>query len=517
MALHETLLSWPALAGAFVLYVLALYTYRLTLHPLAKFPGSKLAAISLWYEFYWDGYHRGQYIFRIKEMHEKYGPIVRITPDELHINDPDFIPELMPVGGRRRDKYRRVMQLFGFTEAAISTVEHDVHRIRRGAMSRMFSKDSVRRLEPIMQANLEKLFARMEEFKSSGQPLNLFPFFSAFTNDLIAEYAFGLSYNWLEAPEFNKSFFEMITSFHEVGALAVQFNWVMPLINSLPLSILKKLSPGMTEFVQFKSDLMAKINRVCARHQEGMDDKTVFDEILDSNLSDFEKRPERLMEDAQNIAIAGTETTAWTLSVITFHLLRNPAILQKVKEELRDAIPDPDVPQSIKMMEQLPYLTAVITEGLRLSMGTSNRQERVCPDEVLVFTDGDKMWNIPKGTPVGMTTPLIHLNPAIFPAPLTFDPNRFLANPKLKRYLMSFSQGSRQCLGMNLAYAELYLVLSGLWRRFGGPESKEEEGVSGGRLELFETDETDVEMVYDLFVPYAKRESLGIRVRVLGS
>ena len=114
--------------------------------------------------------------------------------------------------------------------------------------------------------------------------------------------------------------------------MAVQFNWWMPLINSLPLWYLKWANPGIMEFVQFKTvralklvvqmsllnylqDLMAKINRVVARHQEGMDDKTVFDEILDSNLSDFEKRPERLMEESQNIAIAGTETTAWTLSV----------------------------------------------------------------------------------------------------------------------------------------------------------------------------------------------------------
>jgi hypothetical protein len=52
-----------------------------------------------------------------------------------------------------------------------------------------------------------------------------------------------------------------------------------------------------------------------ARHQKGMDDKTVFNEILDSKLTDFEKKPERLMEESQNIAIAGTETTAWTLSV----------------------------------------------------------------------------------------------------------------------------------------------------------------------------------------------------------
>ena len=58
-----------------------------------------------------------------------------------------------------------------------------------------------------------------------------------------------------------------------------------------------------------------KIDRVVERHQNGMDDKTVFDEILDSNLPEVEKRPERLLEESQNIAIAGTETTAWTLSV----------------------------------------------------------------------------------------------------------------------------------------------------------------------------------------------------------
>lgn len=193
-----------------MLYVVGTYMYRLWFHPLSKFPGPALAGMTLWYEFYWDFIHRGQYIFCIQEMHEKYGPIVRITPDELHINDPEYISELMPAGGRRRDKYRRVMQLFGFTKAAISTVEHDVHRIRRGAMSRMFSKDSVRRLEPIMRENLGKLFGRLQEFKMAGKELNLLPVYSAFTNDLIAEYAFGISYNWLEAEEFNKSFFDMV-------------------------------------------------------------------------------------------------------------------------------------------------------------------------------------------------------------------------------------------------------------------------------------------------------------------
>jgi cytochrome P450 len=198
MGLFERVQSyWPAAIGAVILYFTGRWVYRLYFHPLAKFPGPKLAAMTLWYEWYFDAPLRGQYIFKIKEMHEKYGPIVRITPDELHVNDPEFITELYPSGGRKRDKYRRAMQLFGFTEAAISTVEHDLHRVRRGAMSRMFSKDSVRRLEPIMQTNLAKLFKRFQELKESGKPVNLLHVYSAFTNDLITEYAFGISYNWL--------------------------------------------------------------------------------------------------------------------------------------------------------------------------------------------------------------------------------------------------------------------------------------------------------------------------------
>ena len=95
-----------------------------------------------------------------------------------------------------------------------------------------------------------------------------------------------------------------------------------------------------------------------------------------------------------------------------------------------------------------------------------------------------------------MATPLVHLNPTHFSDPLSFYPERFIEDPRLKRNLMSFSQGSRQCLGMQLAFAELYLVNSAIWRRFG---SKEDKG-DAGWLELFETDKTDVEMVADMFV-----------------
>ena len=60
-----------------VSYVLALAIYRLYLSPLAKIPGPKLAAVTLWYEFYYDVVKRGQYTWEIGRMHETYGRLKR--------------------------------------------------------------------------------------------------------------------------------------------------------------------------------------------------------------------------------------------------------------------------------------------------------------------------------------------------------------------------------------------------------------------------------------------------------
>ncbi len=50
-----------------------LVVYRLVLSPVAKFPGPKLAGLTFWYEFYYDVVLNGRYVFKIMELHEKYG------------------------------------------------------------------------------------------------------------------------------------------------------------------------------------------------------------------------------------------------------------------------------------------------------------------------------------------------------------------------------------------------------------------------------------------------------------
>ena len=174
---------------------------------------------------------------------------------------------------------------------------------------------------------------------------------------------------------------------------------------------------------------------------------TIFYEIIHSDLPPAEKLPKRLEGEAAAVLGAGAVTTAWTLTVGMYHLTVQQEKLERLRAEVRSVMPDPYQPVKLQQLEQLPYLTAVIMESLRLSNGVSTRLARVAPDRSIYFRD----WEIPKGTPVGMTSTLIHQNPDIFPQPFEFIPERWL-DPKerqrLESYLVPFSKGTRQCAGI---------------------------------------------------------------------
>ena len=85
------------------------------------------------------------------------------------------------------------------------------------------------------------------------------------------------------------------------------------------------------------------------------------------------------------------------LSVMTYHLLADPALLDRLRAELVDAMPDPHTQPRMEKLEALPYLTACIQEGLRLSYGVSGRLARISPDKPMVFNDGARDWYIPPG------------------------------------------------------------------------------------------------------------------------
>lgn len=112
-----------------------------------------------------------------------------------------------------------------------------------------------------------------------------------------------------------------------------------------------------------------------------------------------------------------------------------------------------------------------------------------------------------------MTAPLLNRLPSLYPSPNTFSPERYLANPGLTRYQLAFSKGTRQCIGMNLAFTELQCIIAGIFRRYDVYDSSNNRQ-SGPTLELFETSREDVDMAYDFVTTAVKLESKGVKVIV---
>jgi cytochrome P450 len=228
--------------------------------------------------------------------------------------------------------------------------------------------------------------------------------------------------------------------------------------------------------------------------------RTIIHELFDSSLPESEKSVERIAQEAQTLVAAGSTTTSYFLKSAVYFILANPDVLARLKAELHEAIPDPKNPPPSHKLEQLPFLAAVVKETSRLVPGAFCRLGRIAPNEDLKCGG----WTLPAGTTISMSTWMQHNDPSIFPEPETFRPERWMGRGaeggRLERYLVSFSKGSRGCLGVNLAQVEMHLTLAVLFRTFD--------------FELFETDGSDIELAHEFFVPISRLDSKGMRVLV---
>jgi len=269
----------------------------------------------------------------------------------------------------------------------------------------------------------------------------------------------------------------------------------------------------MKTALPFFSALERQVDDIKKFNQDETNTPTIFSGLLDEKIPESERSNERLLCEAKVLIAAGTDTTATTMSKIVFHLLSDPVMLKKLKAELEIAIPDADSIPTAAEVENLPYLNAIIQEALRLHPAGTMRQERVAPDEDLVYEDDNgNSYTIPRGFVMAMTAPLLSRIETLYPSPNEFRPERYIENPQLAKYSLTFSRGPRICLGMNLAYMEMYIILAGIFRKYGAYDGTGKQ--TGPTLELFETTREDVDLVSDFAIPFAKEGSSGVRVIV---
>ncbi|OTB08285.1 hypothetical protein M426DRAFT_264912 [Hypoxylon sp. CI-4A] len=529
--ISEVISNKLAIAGLIVLIgsSLSICIYRLYFSPLASFPGDKIAAVTGWVETYHDVFRGGQLIFKLEEWHAKYGPVVRISPWEVHIADPDFV-DTFYANTSKFDKKIEWKYRFGLPHSTFDTIEHHHHRARRSAVAPFFSKQKIGGITDYIASKCQRLCDRLEsEYKQYDRPVTLNKCLTAFTFDIITYYAFARSFDYVERPNFDAPFSdaakELATTLHTMG----HFPWLLSILQSLPRSLSKAINPTMGHVFTFHDEIENQIRAIKSGVNEShkdLDHKTVFNELLDSDLPPEEITMERLRHEGMSpfspfplfrprtrklqlgasIVGGGVETIGSALVKACFFILDNPRIRAKLTAELESAFPDPRATPPLAALEALPYLDAVVSETLRITIGISGRTIRKSRDVPVPF----KNRLIPAGAYFSMTTYHTHKDPAVWEAPLEFRPERWLGGEDgdsvllaktgqpLTKYLVPFGRGPRMCLGLNLAKAELFITLAVLFRRC--------------NFELYETTREAVDMKADYFIPFPDPKIEGVQV-----
>ena len=247
----------------------------------------------------------------------------------------------------------------GAPASSFSTAPHDLHRLRRAALNPYFSKRSVNQVEWLITEKVELLAKRFEAAIKTKEVLRLDAAYMALTMDIITHYAFGESYNNLDVDDFNLTWKESIVGASANCALLRQFPWSLPIMQSIPLSVLRVLDAHATRLVEWQGMIYRQVSAIMKANREGKrTEGTIFQALLDSDLPAQEKTMARLQDEGQTLVGAGSETTAKSASHITYYLLQDKKKLRKLREELRTVMPDPYATPSLAVLEQLPYLVS---------------------------------------------------------------------------------------------------------------------------------------------------------------
>lgn len=126
----------------------------------------------------------GRYWSKIRELHEIYGPVIRINPYELHISDPEFFDTIYAsaASGLKRDKWEWAHRYLGVPDSSLATWTHDHHRLRRAALNPFFSTTSVRNLQPVLDNIVNRMMERFQDYQNSGDIMIVNQAMAAFAN-----------------------------------------------------------------------------------------------------------------------------------------------------------------------------------------------------------------------------------------------------------------------------------------------------------------------------------------------
>lgn len=465
------------ITAAFTLHSSLLVIYRLFIHPLRKIPGPWYVAATSWYEFYQDVVLGGNYVKEYPRLHARYGPVVRVSPDRIHVNDPEFFHEVYSPGSLYLKDPHFFQTSGGISEALPALVDPDYHKRRRKMINSLFSAKSIDQLAPIVLGVIKRALNKAAESHEKKKPLDIQRLYTGVTIDTIMRVLCDEQLYLIEAEEEEPPFMATLRTFSANFFLMKHIPILTMLAANMPTRLSEWLVPGDA---QFRRKVTEWIEKREDKHRQGIKTaedgrKTILDLLLQPEDGSTPLRKASVVDETYSFCFAGTHTTSLTISMATYYLLKNPEKLEQLSEELKGVKENSQGMLEYRDICRLPYLTAVIKESLRLSSPVPGVIPRVVPE-------GGITWAghfLPEGTSVSIAIRAIHDNPHIFPDPASFIPERWLQNDSLDHWLVVFGKGSRSCIGLTVAWMELYLCLGNFFAQLD--------------MSLYNTDESSVQ------------------------
>ncbi|KIW96446.1 uncharacterized protein Z519_03515 [Cladophialophora bantiana CBS 173.52] len=406
-------------------------------------------------------------------LHKKYGSIVRIAPNYYSIDDADAIKTIYGHGSNfvKGKWYIASNNPKNKHPDLFTDLNPETHAVNRRNVASLYSMTSLVAMEPNAVACADILVQKLTEFANSHVPINLQVWLQYYAFDTIALITLSKRFGFLDTGKDNGSMIAALHSYllylSKVGVYHEWhyfLNWILSLLPN----------GGMHYMGSFMRQQVLEGQRQKSKSALEKDESKPTDDFLTKLLRMHALQPDRFpMESVfstcgTNIG-AGSDTTSVSLAGILYHLMKAPATLEKLRHELDQAIEERGSTDILSFQEaqKLPYLQAVIKEGLRCHPATGLPMVRVVPK------GGAKIVGryFPEKTEVGVNSWVMHANKKIFgPDAEEFRPERWLESPEraaeMNRYILTFGAGSRTCIGKNISLLEISILIPELVRKF---------------------------------------------------
>ncbi|KAI0432393.1 cytochrome P450 family protein [Xylaria sp. FL1042] len=433
--------------------------YQCIFSPLASFPGPLAAKLTKTWRAY--GMYKGTWHRDLVELHRKYGPVVRIGPNELSVGDPEAFRQIYRVSKTfTKSACYSVVQGSRTFDLANERNEK-VHAAQRRLVARPYSMESTKRFEPEIDVLLDTLLHKLDDFAKTSQIVDLGFWVQLYAFDVIGLVSFSKPFGFVSSGS-DKALFERLQRAMDSVAWLMHAHWFFKLHQKFIMPIFGNwlaMNDRNGYFFQFSKNEVEK--------RKGQQSNDIVGQLFQAQA--FRGQPDELqiMFMMTTNVFAGSDTTASAMRAIFLNLLQNPHILAKLRADLQKRCAGSSSGRvSSAEAESSPYLQAVIYESMRIFPSVGIVLDRDVPPEGMMISG----TYIPGGTVVGTSPWVIHRVQEVWgPDADTFRPERWLDEERigdLRRFFFAFGGGTRTCIGRHISWLEIEKLIASLVMRY---------------------------------------------------